>query len=112
GLFWAQVTPSVSASGVKANIPAHEPFVGRKQQIAMIMREIIQIPNENGIIYGPGGVGKTALLIELSHQLFEEGGAEHVYFKNIIWVSAKPNYYDPQLDLEEPSSPQFQSVDN
>ena len=112
GLFWAQVTPSVTPSGIKANIPAHGPIVGRKQQIAAIMEEIVQIPNQNGIIYGPGGVGKTALLIELSRQLLEETSPERMHFKNVIWVSAKRDYYDPTLDVVEARLPQFRSLDN
>jgi hypothetical protein len=111
-LFWTQVAPTVSDSGVRANFPAHGPIVGRKQQIADIMEQIIEIPNQNGIVYGPGGVGKTALLIELSRQLFEEAPSKLVHFQNIIWVSAKPNYYDPTLDRVEARQPQFQSLDN
>jgi GTPase SAR1 family protein len=110
GLFWTQVAPSISETGIKANIPAQIPIVGRKQQIAQIMDEIIQIPNQNGIVYGPGGVGKTALLIELCNQLFEQPADAH--FKNIIWVSAKRDYYDPTLDAVERRLPQFRSLDN
>jgi Cdc6-like AAA superfamily ATPase len=110
GLFWTQVTPSVSGSGVKANIPAHGQIVGRKQQIATVMQEVIQIPNQNGIVYGPGGVGKTALLIEISRHLFEAD--PNIYFKNVIWVSAKRDYYDPTLDVVESRQPQFRSLDN
>jgi len=111
-LFWTQVTPTVSELGIRANIPAHGPVIGRKQQLADIMTEIIEIPNQNGIIYGPGGVGKTALLIELSRNLFEEPCSDPILFKNIVWVSAKPNYYDPTLDRVEVQQPQFQSLDN
>jgi hypothetical protein len=84
-LFWARVAPAISAAGVRANIPPHDPtdFVGRKQQIATIMDEVIQIPNENGLLHGPGGVGKTALLIELSRKLFEEGQPSKAPFKNM-----------------------------
>jgi hypothetical protein len=63
------------------------------------------------IIYAPGGVGKTALLIELSRQLFEDV-AEAPQFKNIIWVSAKRDYYDPTLDVKETREPQFRTLDN
>ena len=110
GLFWTQVTPSISDTGVKANIPAQEPIVGRKQQIEDVMTDIIQIPNQNGIIYGPGGVGKTALLIELSRQLSEAPPETH--FRNIIWVSAKSDSHDPMLGVTEQHPPQFQSLDN
>jgi DNA polymerase III delta prime subunit len=112
-LFWTRVAPAVSGAGVRANIPPHDPtdFVGRKQQIATIMDEVIQIPNENGLLHGPGGVGKTALLIELSRKLFEEGLPSNAPFKNIIWVSAKRDYYDPTLDVIEEGSQQFKTLD-
>jgi hypothetical protein len=111
-LFSTQVTPTVSQTRVKANIPAHGPIVGRKQQISEIMDQIVEIPNQNGIVYGPGGVGKTALLIELSRKLYDTESVSLGYFQNIIWVSAKPNYYDPSLDRVDPLQPQFQSLDN
>ena len=97
-LFWMPVTPSTSPLGVKANLPSQDEIVGRKQQIAAIMDEIIQIPNQNGIIYGPGGVGKTALLVELARRLWEDSVSETPQFKNIIWASAKADVYDPVLD--------------
>lgn len=112
GLFWTQVTPSVNTAGVKTNTPTHSPIVGRKQQLAIIMDEIIQIPNQNGIVYGPGGVGKTALLIELSRQLSDQTISDGAHFKNIIWVSAKRDYYIPELAVRELRTPQFRSLDN
>ncbi len=112
GLFWIPVEPTVSVGGVKANIPAQDPIVGRTEQISTVLDEIIKIPNQNGIVYGPGGVGKTALLIEICRQLSEDPSPQHVYFKNIIWVSAKPNYYDPTHDVIERRPAQFQSLDN
>jgi Cdc6-like AAA superfamily ATPase len=54
-----------------------------------IIEEIIEIPNQNRIIYGPGGVGKAALLRELSRRLFEQDPIDNQYFKDIISVSAK-----------------------
>ncbi len=112
-LFWTRVAPAVSGAGVRANIPPHDPtdFVGRKQQIATIIDEVIQIPNENGLLHGPGGVGKTALLTELSRKLFEEGLPIGAPFKNIIWVSAKRDYYDPTLDVIEQGAQQFKTLD-
>lgn len=111
-LFATRVTPTISQTGVKQNIPAHGEIVGRKQQITDIVEQIIEIPNQNGILYGPGGVGKTALLIELSRNLKDKESSTPGYFQNIIWVSAKPNYYDPSLDRVDRLQSQFQSLDN
>ena len=76
------------------------------------MDEIIQIPNQNGIIFGPGGVGKTALLIELCRQLLEDESPEPPLFNNLIWVSAKRDFYDPTLDEVQPGTPQFKTLEN
>jgi len=60
-------------------------------------------------VYGPGGVGKTALLLELSRQLIDESTP---VFMNVIWASAKRDYYDPIRDEVETGSPQFECLDN
>ncbi len=109
-LFWEDVEPTVSHSGVKANIPIHGAIVGRKQQLSLLTEAVIEIANENAIVYGPGGVGKTALLIELSKQLAVEESPPR--FKNVVWVSAKRDYYNPTRDIIETAEPQFRSLDN
>ena len=113
-LFWTEILPSINEkSGVKANIPTTGPaeFVGRKRQLAKIRHEVLEIPNQNGIVYGLGGVGKTALMIQLSRELFEEENPENVLFDNIIWMSAKSSYYDPTLDIIELRKRQLESLD-
>jgi len=49
---------------------------------------------------------------ELARHLFEEGFYDQTCFKNIIWVSAKENYYNPILDVVEPGAPRIKSLDN
>jgi GTPase SAR1 family protein len=113
--FWTEVLPTKNENnGIKANIPIQGlgEFVGRKKQIKKIIEEIIEIPNQNGFIYGPGGVGKTALMVQLSKQLYSESIREKIYFSNIIWVSAKTNYYEESSDTIEQHELQFQSLDN
>jgi len=114
-LFWTDVPPIINAENrVKANIPleGQANFVGRKRQIRSIMEEIIEIPNQNGIIYGLGGIGKTALMLNVSKKLFDDQPAESVAFENIIWVSAKSDYYDYIFDTVEYRDPQYRSLDN
>lgn len=114
-LFWTKVTPVINpANNVKANIPSQGSgqFIGRKKQIAKIREEIIEIPNQNGILYGPGGVGKTALLIELSNQLYQETKTENILYNNIIWVSAKSNFYNWEQNSTISGSKQFESLKN
>ena len=59
----------------------------------------------------PGGVGKTTLLTAVSRDVFEKGLPEDAPFTNVIWVSAKRDYYDPTLDIVELGAPQFRTLD-
>jgi tetratricopeptide (TPR) repeat protein len=109
--FWAHVEPTVNALNIRANIPGQEKIVGRKQQLLDITQDILLIPNRDGIIYGPGGVGKTALLIELTWQLYDNPSEELTY-SNIIWISAKEDYFNPLFDTVEKSKQRITSLDN
>lgn len=112
-LFWTDVIPSINeVNGVKSNIPQEGPgeFIGRRKKINQIKDEILNIVNENGIIYGPGGIGKTALMIQLTKELYNEKKIENVLFKNIIWVSAKNDFYDYIRDSVEIRNPQIENL--
>lgn len=114
-LFWTEVLPLVNPNNnIKANIPSQgsTQFVGRKKQISKIKEEIIEIPNQNGILYGPGGVGKTALLIELTQQLYNETDKDNVLYENLVWVSAKSNFYHWEQNATVTNPQQFESLDN
>lgn len=114
-LFWTEVVPVINPlNKIKSNIPSqgNTQFIGRKKQISKIREEIIEIPNQNGILYGPGGVGKTALLIELSQKLYNETNPEHIYYDNIIWVSAKSNFYHWEQNATISNPQQFESLEN
>lgn len=114
-LFWSEVLPELNpVNNIKANIPTqgNSQFFGRKKKLSKIRQEIIEIPNQNGIIYGPGGVGKTALLIELSQQLYNESDKEDVLYSNIIWVSAKSNFYYWEQNAVFDKPQQFETLEN
>ncbi len=114
-LFWTDVLPTTNPeNGIRANIPEEGPteFVGRRKPLNRMKDEIISIINENGMIYGLGGIGKTALMIQLSKELYFEKDKEKVPYNSIIWVSAKKNFYDYILDSVEVREPQIQSLDN
>jgi hypothetical protein len=113
--FWTEVLPSInSLNGIKANIPTESPlgFYGRKSLLKEIREDIIEIVNRDGILYGPGGVGKTALIEQLARQLYEEINQENIRYKNIIFISAKKDYYNPFLNLIEPKPKRFASLDH
>jgi hypothetical protein len=116
-LFWTDIIPYVNPkNGIKANIPEEGPgeFIGRRKLINQIKEEILGLVNENGILYGPGGIGKTSLMLELTKELYyEEKFVENVSFKNIIWVSAKKDYYDyihDTIEVREPQASVFRNV--
>jgi hypothetical protein len=114
-LFWTDVIPTENPSnGIRANIPDEGPyeFIGRKKQIKQIKDEIITVVNENGILYGPGGIGKTALMIQLTKELYEEKDKNNIPYNNIVWVSAKQTFYDYVSDTIEQREPQVKSLDN
>lgn len=114
-LFWTDVLPVRNeVNGVKANIPDDGilNFVGREAQLSVIQEQIIEIPNQYGIVFGPGGIGKTSLMQQLSRKLFKESDVSKVLFDNVIWVSAKSDYYDHIFNTVETRDPQFRSLDN
>jgi DNA replication protein DnaC/tetratricopeptide (TPR) repeat protein len=111
-LFWTEVPPTKSPiTGIRANIPQEglEKFVGREQYQKTILKDILEVPNENGIIYGPGGIGKTALMQMISMRLFEDPKCAQHDIENIIWISAKKDFYDPHSGTIEPKEYNFTS---
>ena len=113
--FWTEVFPSTNTiNNITANIPIESlvDFVGRKKLIKKIKEEILEIANLDGILFAPGGVGKTALMLKLSKELFDEKDNEKVLFSNIIWVTAKKDYYNPFLDFVEKKDRQIETLDN
>jgi DNA replication protein DnaC len=114
-LFWVESPPVLNTSnGVKANVPSAgaEYFIGRKNQIKDIKSKILDIPNNNGIIYGPGGIGKTELLIQISEDLFLTENKDELHFDNIIWISAKKDFYDYIHNKIEKKDPQFRTLEH
>jgi hypothetical protein len=114
-LFWTEVPPTVNpVTNICANIPQEglSSFVGRKQQQTEILQNILEVPNENGIIYGPGGIGKTALIQKVSKRLFEEPECAQHDFENIIWISAKTDFYNPHSGKIEPKEHNFKSFED
>lgn len=114
--FWANVQPVESRkNGMRANIPTDRPqgnFIGRKKTIKRILDEIVGITNENAIVFGPGGVGKTALMIELSNTMFDALEEDEVPYNNLIWVSAKRDYYNPVFNTIESKPQQISTLDD
>lgn len=118
GLFWLDVAPVENPlTKIKANIPPQTTnfFIGRINAITNLKNDVLIIPNSNAIITGIGGMGKTALMIELTNKIFNGSkGYEEATFDNIIWVSAKRDYFHEGEGIErgEPEFSTFEQVLN
>ena len=92
---WAQKhrPDAIPRRRIQSNLPPKPPiFVGRKVEIARCMEALE--PEERGwgvIIDGIGGIGKTALALEVAHRCMEKGR-----FDIYIWVTAKTSVLTPQ----------------
>ena len=91
-------------TSVLANLPRRPYFVGREEELRSIF-ESLQ-PNSRTFIIGIegiGGVGKSALAIEVSHRCVEEE-----LFESVIWISSKESILT--LHGIEPIIPEAKSL--
>lgn len=87
-----------------ANLPRRPYFVGREQEIKTVLQSLN--PNSRTFIIGIegiGGMGKSALAIELSYRCIEED-----LFESVIWISAKESVLT--LHGIEPIIPEAKSL--
>jgi tetratricopeptide (TPR) repeat protein len=91
-------------SALLASLPRRPYFVGREEEIKTILQSL-QPDNRTFIvgIEGIGGVGKSALAIEVSHRCVEEE-----LFESVIWISAKESVLT--LHGVEPIIPEAKSL--
>jgi LuxR family glucitol operon transcriptional activator len=91
-------------SRILANLPRRPYFVGREAELRAVL-ESLQ-PNSRTFIIGIegiGGVGKSALAIEVSHRCLEAD-----LFESVIWISAKESILT--LHGIEPIIPEAKSL--
>jgi len=72
-------------SGLMASLPRRPYFVGREDELKTVLQSLQ--PNSRTFIIGIegiGGVGKSALAIEVSHRCIEDD-----LFASVIWISSK-----------------------
>jgi len=75
----------IEKSNLLASLPRRPYFVGREDEIKTVLQSLQ--PNSRTFIIGIegiGGVGKSALAIELSYRCIEDN-----LFESVIWISAK-----------------------
>jgi tetratricopeptide (TPR) repeat protein len=93
------ITPEVAqilTPKIPNNLPRRALFFGRQNEIAEAMRALN--PDDRGwgvVIDGIGGIGKTALAIEIAYQCKEQGK-----FDAFVFVSAKRDRLEP-LGIQE-----------
>jgi len=91
-------------TAILANLPRRSYFVGREDEIKAILQSL-QPSSRTFIIgiEGIGGVGKSALAIEVSHRC-----VENELFESVIWISAKESVLT--LHGVEPIIPEAKSL--
>lgn len=91
-------------SNILANLPRRPYFVGREAELRAVLQSLQ--PNSRTFIIGIegiGGVGKSALAIEVSHRCLEAD-----LFESVIWISAKESILT--LHGIEPIIPEAKSL--
>jgi tetratricopeptide (TPR) repeat protein len=97
-------TKEEEKSKILANLPRRPYFVGREEELRAVMQSLQ--PNSRTFIIGIegiGGVGKSALAIEVSHRCLEDE-----LFESVIWISAKESILT--LHGIEPIIPEAKSL--
>jgi tetratricopeptide (TPR) repeat protein len=83
---------SVYSNNIPDTLPRRAPFFGRKDEISKVLRAISPSDRSWGIIIdGIGGIGKTALAVEVAHLCKAKNE-----FEGFLFVSAKKNRLDPE----------------
>ncbi|MCO5186252.1 MAG: ATP-binding protein, partial [Anaerolineae bacterium] len=109
------LSPSDDVSSSSTNFTLHNlpqpdyvKFVGRESQLLLI-RELLKPDNRvwTVVIDGIGGIGKTALALEIAHQYLNRKFAfpEQERFEAIVWTSAKN-----KMLTADGISPRYQST--
>jgi len=76
---------------VPCNLPPRGEFIGREKEMEQV-RQALASRSYLVVIEGIGGIGKTALALEVAHELWEEG-----LYEAVIWTTAR----DRALDLND-----------
>jgi tetratricopeptide (TPR) repeat protein len=82
----------IQVEGISHNLPQRQAtFVGRDREISIALSALNPASREWEVVFsGQGGIGKTALALEIAWKCFELG-----YFDAIVWASAKKLVFNP-----------------
>jgi hypothetical protein len=73
--------PSIPA--IPQNLPPRGEFIGREKEMEQV-RQALASRSYLVVIEGIGGIGKTALALEVAHELWEKG-----LYEAVAWTTAK-----------------------
>jgi NB-ARC domain len=87
-----ELFPNNRSLSARHNLPRrqHHRLIGRDRELSEI-RSFLSLHHRVGVvcISGGGGVGKTALALEIAHLCYENSQSSEERFEAIIWVTAK-----------------------
>jgi tetratricopeptide (TPR) repeat protein len=80
-----------SIPSIPQNLPPRGEFIGREREMEQV-RQALASRSYLVVVEGIGGIGKTALALEVAHELWETG-----LYDGVIWTTAR----DRVLDLND-----------
>lgn len=85
------VDVKVSRTGVYHNLPTkdYSEFIGRVGELKKLESMILHSRHFISALDGIGGVGKSAITLELCNRIINNTHNERLYFEHVVWLSAK-----------------------
>jgi tetratricopeptide (TPR) repeat protein len=80
-----------SPNGIRHNLPDtdYKEFIGRKNELYQLEMMVLHKRHFISALDGIGGVGKSAIALELCNKILKSNPKDEIYFEFIIWLSAK-----------------------
>jgi tetratricopeptide (TPR) repeat protein len=78
--------PSIPA--IPQNLPPRGEFIGREREMKQV-RQALASRSYLVVVEGIGGIGKTALALEVAHELWEKG-----LYEAVVWTTASDHILD------------------
>lgn len=109
----------VTDTNLRHNLPQPDygKFIGREQEFQEILKLLRPYPDSKHFVItidGVGGIGKTALALEVSLYFFKEHNtlSKEEHFQTIIWTSARRTTLEASRGIVELNKSSFTTLDD